>query len=539
MALLGAQPVSSASLPPPAAPVEVMVDGKPFHPSQDKFRIPAFSKSVSFRLGKSAQENPEACRRMRFKLEGVDEAWRQIGSEMCLIVRFADAAGDQVGQRLFPVDGSSAGWRSAVERSTFTQRRETVHVPVGAASVTIAISSSGPPTAMGVYAVQALKLTGTGAQSARLVYESGSEGASDHSIANGWGRSGTRPSMARVVSTITGEALCIVDDDPGAHAEWNLLRAGAPRVEPGEDLSIAWAEMYDIGMGNRFDVNYGRLNSGTYTFWSDELDPTGNSLAGPRQLQLVVLKPFWRSVWFWTVGSLAGGLLLWQVCRTIIRWRIRQHLTRLEQDRIVEQERLRIARDLHDDLGARLTHISLMSGLAENEPQSDASRESFQRISGMARELVAALYQTVWTVNPEHDHLEALVEYICQLTQNFCDTARIRCRIHSCELPGQRRVTSEVRHNITLAVKEALNNAIKHSSATEIAVRTEFTDPHLTIVITDNGRGYDSNKVTPGNGLDNMARRMKSLGGTVSFQSSPSKGTMVRFEVPVPADSSR
>lgn len=517
----------------------MLVDGKPFHPSEGTFRVPALAKTVSFRLGRSAQEYPEGCRRMRFKLEGVDEGWRQISSEMCLIVRFADAAGDQVGQRLFPVDGISPGWLGEAENSTFTQRQETVRVPAGAASVTVAISSSGPPTAMGVYAVRNLKLTGVAAQGSRRVYETASGLDEQHSIATGWTRSGTRPSMARLEATREGEAFCILDDDPGAHAEWNLLRAGAPRVEPGETLTVEWSEMYDIGMGNRFDVNYGRLNAGAYTFWSDELDPTGRSLVGPRSLHLVVLKPIWKSTWFWAMGSVIGGLLLWLGCRAIIRRRIRQHLARLEQERIVEQERLRIARDLHDDLGARLTHISLMSGLAEHEPQSAASRESFQRISAMARELVGALYQTVWTVNPEHDHLEALVNYICQLTQNFCDTARIRCRIHSCEVPGQRPVTSETRHNVTLAVKEALHNAIKHAAATEITVRMEFADPTLTLSITDNGRGFDSNSAPSGNGLNNMERRMKTLRGSVSLQSTPHKGTTVRFQVPIPAASTR
>ncbi|WP_009958112.1 sensor histidine kinase [Verrucomicrobium spinosum] len=534
-----ALPAVHAEYLPNPAPVVLLVDGKPFSAGPTGFRVPAFAKTVSFRLGKSAQEDPENCRRIRFKLDGVDESWRQIESEMCLIVRFADAAGDQVGQRLFPVDGISAGWRGETGTSTFTLRRESLRVPPDAATVTVAISSSGPPTAMGLYAVRDLKLSSPAKPTARLVYETASGLDEQHSLATGWTRSGTRPSMARLVTTPAGEALCILDDDAGAHAEWNLLRTGAPRVTPGETLTVEWSEMYNIGMGNRFDVNYGRLNASTYTFWSDELDATGNSLQGPRQLQFVVLKPLWRSVWFWISSSITGGLVLWWACRAVIRRRIRQHLARAEQERLVELERLRIARDLHDDLGARLTHISLMSGLAENEPQSESSRESFQRISAMARELVGALYQTVWTVNPEHDHLEALVNYICQLTQNFCDTARIRCRIHSCEVPGQRRVTSEVRHNITLAVKEALHNAIKHAAATEITVRMEFTDPTLTITITDNGSGFDSANTTPGHGLNNMERRMNPLGGTVTFHSTPAKGTTVRFEVPIPARPSR
>ncbi|HAL72292.1 MAG TPA: histidine kinase, partial [Verrucomicrobiales bacterium] len=193
---------------------------------------------------------------------------------------------------------------------------------------------------------------------------------------------------------------------------------------------------------------------------------------------------------------------------------------------------------LHDALAARLTHISLVSGLAENDPQRASSRESFQRISGMARELVAALYQTVWTVNPEHDHLEALVNYLSQLTQNLSESARIRCRIHSCVVPDQRPVTSEVRHNITLAVKEALHNAVKHSNGTEIVVRIEFNEPCLKICITDNGQGFDAGHAVLGNGLKNMRRRMESIGGSVAIQSSSGGGTIVCFEVRIAATAS-
>ena len=512
--------------------VELLIDGQLFSMSSEEVRVPASHRSVSFRLGKSAQEDPEGCRRIRFKLVGVDEVWRQIASEMCVLVRFADAKGDQVGQRLFPVDGASSGWRGTIENSTFTRRRENVRVPLGAVSATMAVSSSGPPTAMGVYVVRNVKIMSGGPNATRLVYETGSGMGPD---AQGWGRSGTRPSMAKIVPTNEGDALCILDDDPGAHAEWSLSRAAAPRVEAGELLSVEWSEMHDIGMGNRFDVNYGRLNAGSYTFWSEELDAMGRPLIPAQPLRIVVLEPYWKSGWFWIIASAAAGLLLWLGCRAIIQWRIREHLARVKQERMLEQERLRIARDLHDDLGARLTHISLMSGLAENDPLSAASRESFQRISSMARELVAALYQTVWTVNPEHDNLEDLVNYLCQLTQNLAESARIRCRIHSCEVPEQRPVTSEVRHNITLAVKEVLNNAVKHSGATEIIVRIEFNEPHLSIAITDNGHGFDAAQAPQGNGLKNMQRRMEATRGTVSILSQPGEGTAVCFAVPIAA----
>lgn len=525
---LGAAPEVGAA----PAPVELLVDGKALVPSPSGFPVPASHKSVSLRLGTPAESSNEESRRMRFKLEGVDSAWRQIPSEMSLMVRFDNAAGDQVGQHTFRVVGTSAGWKGSLGSSTFTQRREVARVPAGGALVTAAISSSGPPTSMGVYAVRDLRILRAGPPGGEPILAAAPGGDGTEGIPTGWSRSGTRPSMASMAHTEAGAAFCIVDDDPNAHAEWHSSRTTAPAVQPGELLTVEWTEVYDIGMGNRFDVNYGRLNAGPYRFLTQEEDATGTPLGAPRALEFVVLRPFWKSAWFLVGTTAALGTLLWLGFRGIMRRKIRQHLARAEQEHLVERERLRIARDLHDDLGVRLTHISLVSGLAENDPQSAAARESFQRISGMARELVAALYQNVWTVNPENDHLEALVQFLCQLAQNVCEAAGIRCRIHSCAAPRERRVTSEVRHHIALAVKEALHNAIKHAGATEITTRIEWADARLRITVEDNGRGFDEATVTPGSGLANMRRRMDLIGGSVAVETSP--GTRVRFDVPIP-----
>lgn len=513
----------------------MLLDGKGVASIPSGLRVPASHKGVSFRLGKAPGAGGETGHRLRFKLDGVDNDWRQMTSEMCVMVRFVDAAGDQVGQQIFQVTGRSPGWTGSIENSSFTHRLEAVRVPAGSATLTAAITSSGPPTAIGVYVVETLTVLRPGANGPQTVLEAATE--SSDRIPQGWNRSGTRPSMARMVQAGEAAAFCIVDDDPNAHAEWNLTRAAAVPVHPGEELTVKWSEMYDIGMSNRFDVNYGTLDAGTYRFLANELDAFGNPLKGTRSIEFVVLQPFWKSVWFWIVATVGAGSFLWWACRAIIRARIRHHLARVEQERVVERERLRIARDLHDDLGARLTHISLVSGLAENDQQSPAARDSFRQISGMARDLVAALYQTVWSVNPENDDLESLINFVGQLTQTLCEAAGIRFRIHSCATPRDYRVTSEIRHNLTLAVKEAIHNAIKHAGATEIITRAEFANSHLTITVSDNGRGFDPAAIDPGCGLANMQRRMEMIEGKIGMESTPGTGTRIRFEVLIPSPS--
>ena len=114
---------------------------------------------------------------------------------------------------------------------------------------------------------------------------------------------------------------------------------------------------------------------------------------------------------------------------------MRRELTRLESQHALEDERVRIARDIHDDLGARVTQISLVSGLAQADPGlSEKARADFNAISGMARELVSALYETVWAVNPQNDNLDALGNYVCQMVDRLCDNAQLprRLRVPSC-----------------------------------------------------------------------------------------------------------
>src|SRR4029078_6810005 len=138
-------------------------------------------------------------------------------------------------------------------------------------------------------------------------------------------------------------------------------------------------------------------------------------------------------------------------------------------ERALENERLRIAQDLHDDFGARGTEISIASALAKKKPnRPDTARGGFARISTLSRDLVTALYETVWAVNPENDNLDALGNYLCQMVHQLCEQAKLSCRLRVPELPRDVQVASQLRHNVILAVKEAINNIIKHASATEV-----------------------------------------------------------------------
>jgi signal transduction histidine kinase len=218
-----------------------------------------------------------------------------------------------------------------------------------------------------------------------------------------------------------------------------------------------------------------------------------------------------------------------------------RRIERLERRRALERERARIANDIHDDLGASLTQITLLSQSArdelENAPQA-ASR--VDRIYTTARELTRAMDEIVWAVNPEHDTLDSLAIYLGKFAQDYLRAAGIRCRLHVPDQLPHRPLTAELRHNLFLAVKEALNNVVKHAGATEAQITLTLAENSFTWEVEDNGHGFSigdvprgsPDRLASGNGLANMRRRMEIVGGRFEVQSAPGAGTSVKFFVP-------
>ena len=201
---------------------------------------------------------------------------------------------------------------------------------------------------------------------------------------------------------------------------------------------------------------------------------------------------------------------------------------------------MRIAQDLHDDMGARLTQISLASGLAlrHTPPASDAYRD-LKRLDRAAREVVIALDEIVWAVNPAHDTLEGLGNYLSQYATEVTADSPLRCRLEVPALLPARFISSGVRHHVLMALKEALTNVHKHASATEVRIGFRFDDPTLVLTVADDGRGFDPAAAPAGNGIANMQRRLAAAGGTCEIRSAPGAGTTVtlilRLEPPPPA----
>lgn len=455
-------------------------------------------------------------------------------------IRFLDGKGDPVEEKVFRTEGQSGGWTGSLSTVPFKHRREAIQVPERASGVWVAMSSAGPPSAVGVWAVTNLTLStvrgGASSELVRLGFNAASLPATNEPPPIQWIQDGTHASMARVMRAGAERvpALVIVDDDIEAHAEWHTIKGPEPRVSPGETLVAEWDEAYSIGNGGYSQVTYARLSAGFYRFQVNSLTVWGLPGEAETSIALEVPQPMWRTPWFWgmmaalVISGAAGSY-------RYLAWRqMRRDLQRIEGQQALERERLRIAQDIHDDLGARVTQISLVSAMAGSDKTlSEKTRTDFDSISRMSRELVSALYETVWAVNPENDNLDALGNYICQTVHNLCEQTQLRRRLNVAELPRECAVSSQIRHNLAMAVKEAVHNVIKHARATEVAVQVVLEADMLTVRVSDDGCGFEPARRESGNGLSNMKDRLARVGGFCAVNSQPGKGTTVEFQLKV------
>ena len=257
-------------------------------------------------------------------------------------------------------------------------------------------------------------------------------------------------------------------------------------------------------------------------------------------LQLSVLSHLWQRWWvialaaLGLLGIVAGGVRLAE------KRKAQRRMKRLEQERALEQERHRIAQDLHDEMGAKLCRISFLSEHAQrNDHAQGEVRNQINTIADASRELLHTLDEIVWAVNPHNDTLEHVASYINQYAQNYFHNTGIECEL---DMPDQfepHPISSQARHHLFLAVHEAFTNILKHSSATKARVTMHCVDSHFEIRVEDNGQGFnpvgqssDAHN-SSADGLRNMQQRMESAGGRCRIESAPGQGAKICLVLPL------
>jgi len=242
-----------------------------------------------------------------------------------------------------------------------------------------------------------------------------------------------------------------------------------------------------------------------------------------------IIVPFWQTSWF--------EILLGVICGTVslVSFSLgTQVLLHNQEQQLLQRERARIARDIHDDLGTRVTQLVLQGEVAQTElPAGSKTRAQLERISEEAREALRAMDEILWAINPRRDNLHEFATFVCGHAQTFLKATPIQCLLDVEPAISSVAFDLPYRRSLLLAVKEALNNAAKHSQATELLLQIRRQGRGLMVAVQDNGRGFDpAHSKAERNGLDNMNQRMIEVGGTCRLTSAPGRGCRVEFHIP-------
>lgn len=324
---------------------------------------------------------------------------------------------------------------------------------------------------------------------------------------------------------------------------------GTPGVPEAVDTDPGALKGLDLPIGSRLEITGVYAGNGGNRTASKDVASFELLVQSPADIQMLARPPFWtlqRTLVL--VGVLVGILALSLVWIRLLHHEVQQRSAQLEAEvqnreqaerqHALAQERARIARDLHDDLGSSLTEISMLATTSPglNLPP-DGAAERMESIAGKSRTLVKALDEIVWVVDPERDTLASVVRYLASYVEEYLSGMNVTSRVQIPNSFDDQPVAGQARHHLFLAVKEALNNAVRHGGASEIGFRVRVLDHQLSISITDNGTGFDPSGHSSGHGLSNLRERLQQLNGRCEFQSSPGTGTTVVLEVPITAES--
>lgn len=282
-------------------------------------------------------------------------------------------------------------------------------------------------------------------------------------------------------------------------------------------------------------AHYEKLPPGHYVFRvtacneDDVWNETGATLA------FFVQPPFWRTSWFLTLVALVIIGLITGLVHYFSTQKLQRQLEGMRQQQALEKERARIARDIHDQLGASMTQMALLAEMVEGDKDDPAEVENHARqITHTARDTSKVLDEIVWTVNPSNDTLEGLINYTCKYAQEYFAVANVRYRL---DIPAQlphTEISPELRHNVFLAAKEAITNVVRHAKASEVRLSLKLEPGQFTLELLDNGRGPAGMEAkTSRNGLRNMRKRMEDVGGTFEIGPGPEGGALVRLTAPI------
>jgi signal transduction histidine kinase len=514
--------------------------------------VPARAQGVVFRFRNSAAEpadRPErgaasAGVRLKYRLDGVDQAWRDVPAAVRAMIHFVDASESILAGTTADITGESAGWTGDLTTAAYQPYRLTAVAPATASRVTAAFVTYNNNPLVGSLGIDqiVLAIDRDGRRLHEIPLDPGDIPAPDvtpFSTPALWRRLGSRAEIARVMvrpAPAPHAVLALVDDDVGHFGNWASDPAASPAVEPGDVITLSWTAAHSLGQGGEQFAGYGRLSPGTYSFRVASFHPCGAATGVETSLAIIIPRPWYARWEVWGVGLAAAAAAAVIAGRSWSAARLRQRLAAVERAHAFEQERARIARDLHDELGAALSEIAMQAaGVADDVRQAGLSRvaTAADGIGAAAGDLIRGVDAIVWAVNPANDTLERFASYLVQSSQQYLDAAGLAVRFRVPTALPPLGIAGAVRHRVFLAVREALHNAAQHAAARTVVLAIGLDRDAVEVVVEDDGRGFDVASPPPAghDGLANIRQRMAEIGGDCLITSSPA-GTRVALRIP-------
>lgn len=279
-------------------------------------------------------------------------------------------------------------------------------------------------------------------------------------------------------------------------------------------------------------VRYSNLEPGEYVFLLKVSNNEDIWNEQPLRIVVLIAPPFWSTWWFRSILFAMGLTIVLLIVRYYTYLKVRAKTIELERQHALNTERMRISKDVHDDIGSGLSKIALLSALANRKlKENELPSKDIDNISAISKQLVDNMHDLVWVLNPENTTLDNLVSRIREYCADYLDVSDVSSSLFFPDVVPQVSIYGEVQRNVFSTVKEALNNCMKHSKATHVTVTLTISNEQLAIYISDNGIGF-SNIATNGNGLRNMQNRIEQINGKFLVTSEVYVGTTVSVAIP-------
>jgi len=275
--------------------------------------------------------------------------------------------------------------------------------------------------------------------------------------------------------------------------------------------------------GNKKSATYTNLPGGSYRFVVKAANNDGIWNETGSKVMVTITPPWWKTIWFYVACILVVTAILY----SIYKIRIKQLLK-------LQSIRMRISRDLHDDIGSTLSSINMISNMAiRSESETKNLTEHLKTISSASGEAMDMMNDIVWSVNPENDKMEMILSRMRQYASEILEAARIEFTIEMDTGCIDIKIPIEKRKHFYLIFKESVNNLAKYSGAQKASIRISCRNKIMQLIIMDNGKGFDQENPRQGNGLRNIKTRAEMLKGSIKISSSPEQGTLTDLKFPL------